>query len=208
LMRKLLLVFLMCMNVSSAQSDSARERLGQLLLGIESLRADFEQNIFNAAGELQYQSVGKFSLLRPGYFRWEYTAPWLQTILSDGKRVWLYDADLEQVTIRDMSAGLSKTPAALLSGDISKLEGFDVFLTIVADDMIRFELSSAAEDNDFDRVTLFFRGKQLNGLELIDKLGQITRISFSNLLNDLTLIPTDFDLVIPDTVDVIDESNF
>jgi outer membrane lipoprotein carrier protein len=207
-MRKLLLVFLVCLSASVVQAESGRERLEQFIATTDSWQADFEQRVLDTDGALLDEASGRFTLLRPGYFRWEYTSPWLQTIVTDGERIWLYDADLEQVTVRSMAGGLSQTPAALLSGDISSLENFNVVSIAAADGVTRLELGSAVSDSDFDSVALLFREQQLVGLELGDKLGQTTRISFSNSVNNPGLSVADFDLMIPDTVDVIDESNF
>ncbi|MDG1461936.1 MAG: outer membrane lipoprotein chaperone LolA [Gammaproteobacteria bacterium] len=207
-MRKLFLILLLCLSVSIVDAESGRERLEQFVVATDSWQADFEQRVFSIDGALLDESSGRFTLLRPGYFRWEYHSPWLQTIVADGQRIWLYDEDLEQVTVRDITGGLSQTPAALLSGNISSLGNLNVVSITAADGVTRLELAGAANDSDFDSVALLFREQQLIGLMLGDKLGQTTRINFSNSVSNPGFSPADFDLVIPDTVDVIDESNF
>jgi len=192
--------------VMPVQAETGREMLERFVASTDAWQADFEQDVYNDQEQLIEKASGSFSLLRPGRFRWEYTLPWEQSIVADGKRIWLYDADLEQVTVRSMIGGLSQTPAALLAGDLSALEGVNV-LAIAADDGVtRLELSGVDTSSDFEGVVLLFSDTAPIGLELRDRLGQTTRIRFYSARSNPPLVPSDFELQVPDTVDVIDES--
>jgi chaperone LolA len=189
-----------------ADAAAGREQLEQFITSTTAWQAEFQQEVYNEQEQLVEKAAGRFSLLRPGMFRWEYTAPWDQTIVADGERVWLYDADLEQVTIRSLAGGLSQTPAALLAGDVSALNAVTVVAVTGDDGISRLEMQNVDSNSDFERVTVLFRGSNLVGLELADRLGQITRIRFFSPVVNPDLSKADFELVVPDSVDIIDES--
>jgi len=207
-MRRMLATLLFALLSTAAPAESGREILERFVTSTQSWQADFTQDVINDRGEVQSRAAGIFTLLRPGRFRWEYTAPWLQTIVADGERIWLYDVDLEQVTVRAMDGSLSQTPAALLAGDVSALDDVSVVAVRAGDGSVRLELNSVDANSDFESVALNFKDDELRGLELRDKLGQTTRIQFGNAQLNPGLSQSDFDLDIPDTVDVIDETSF
>jgi chaperone LolA len=143
---------------------------------------------------------------RPGRFRWDYTTPYARTIVADGERLWLYEADLEQVTVRRLSAGLGDTPAALLTGQDDFLKRFTVERTYQADGLAWTVLRPQASDTDFAELRLGFRNKLLLALELDDRLGQRTRIDFQSPRVN-TAVPADtFRFTPPPGADVIDDT--
>src|SRR5438093_905380 len=109
------LVFLALAFASAAQADSI-ERFKTFLRASQSARADFEQKVYGRGGKLTQEARGTFVFQRPGKFRWTYAKPVDQLIVGDGQRVWIYDRDLNQVTVRRLSKALGSTPAALLAG--------------------------------------------------------------------------------------------
>ena len=189
-----------------AAAAAGRAQLEQFIAATSAWQAEFQQEVYNEQEQLVEKAAGYFSLLRPGMFRWEYTAPWNQSIVADGERIWLYDADLEQVTVRSLSGGLSQTPAALLAGDVAALDAVTVVAVTAEDGISRLEMQNVDTNSDFERVTVLFRGSDLVGLELADRLGQTTRIRFFNAKLNPDLSTADFELVVPDSVDIIDES--
>jgi len=102
------------------------ERFQSYLRGTQTARADFEQKVFDRERKLVQESKGSFSFLRPGRFRWNYAQPYPQLIVGDGERVWIYDRDLNQVTVRKISKALGSTPAALLAGASDIDKAFDL----------------------------------------------------------------------------------
>ena len=97
-----------------AQGGDAVSRVDAYLATVNTLSADFSQVVRNRDGQIVDRASGKLSLSRPDRFRWDYQKPYLQTIVADGKQLWLYDSDLEQVTVRALEQGLGSTPAMLL----------------------------------------------------------------------------------------------
>jgi outer membrane lipoprotein carrier protein len=109
--------------VALAQGSDAVGRIDAYLATVNTLSADFSQVVRNRDGQIVDRASGKLSLSRPDRFRWDYQKPYLQTIVADGKQLWLYDSDLEQVTVRALEQGLGSTPAMLLSGCSGRATG-------------------------------------------------------------------------------------
>src|SRR5207245_6918611 len=112
-MRFLLLLALL---VASGVQAAAIERFKTFVRTTHSARADFEQKVYDPNRKLVQESKGSFVLLRPGRFRWVYDKPVDQLIVGDGERVWIYERDLNQATMRKLSKALGLTPAGLLEG--------------------------------------------------------------------------------------------
>lgn len=200
----MLCVFLV--TLSPAQADQASvQRLTQLLNQMSSLDADFQQRILDARGSRLQEVSGHLSLQRPGQFYWQTENPFPQTVVSDGKTLWLYDPDLEQVTIQQMDASTSKTPAMLLSGDVDSIgQRFNVN-SIRSGEQEEFVLKPKEEESLFEELRLNFADQELRGLLLVDSLGQRTGIElFDRKLN--TVLDADlFTFQVPDDVDVIQQ---
>jgi len=120
--RIFLAIVLSLASLAALAQGSSLERFQTYLRTTQAARADFDQKVFDRTGKLVQESKGSFSFLRPGRFRWTYAKPNPQLIVGDGERVWVYDEDLKQVTVRKLASALGSTPAALLAGaaDIEK----------------------------------------------------------------------------------------
>lgn len=192
---------------SGQDGDAAFERLRQFLGSIQDLRADFRQEIVGPDQELVEQAAGTVVLSKPGRFRWDYREPYERVIVADGERVWLYEADLEQVTVRRLAAGLGDTPAALLTGNEEALARFD-FVGVREQGGIEWlDLAARSVEADFSTVALGFSGDELQRIEFVDRLGQRTRVFLSAIDRAPQLTDADFSFEIPDGVDVIDEDD-
>ena len=102
-------------SMSFAATTDARQRLNTFFTSVSSLQGSFSQQVFSKKGQLIQNSTGDISMSRPGKFRWVYKTPDPQTIVGDGKNIWVYDEDLEQVTIKPMSQAMSSAPIAILT---------------------------------------------------------------------------------------------
>ena len=101
---------------SAHAADDAVARVSDYLAGVKTLSASFVQVVRDREGRITERATGDLSIARPGRFRWDYRQPYEQVIVADGRRLWLYDSDLQQVTVRSLEEGLGSTPAMLLSG--------------------------------------------------------------------------------------------
>jgi outer membrane lipoprotein carrier protein len=188
-----------------AADDTAVQRLTTLLNKAETISGRFSQLTLDGSGTQLQETSGEMALKRPGQFRWHTDAPMEQLLISNGQTIWLYDPDLEQVTIQKMDQRLTHTPALLLSGDVSKIaESFDITLK-EGGDVVDFILKPKAADSLFDTLRLSFRGGMLNDMQLIDNVGQRTNILFLGVKMNPPIAASQFTFEVPAGVDVIQE---
>lgn len=192
-------------------TDDGYVALDRFLTGLQSLQADFIQTVQDSHDQIVEKSSGTLALKRPGKFRWDYAKPNAQVIVSDGARIWLYDPELEQVTIRSVDQTLSATPAMLLSGDSRAGQdrlrtNFEVNHVEQRDGMTVINLSPKRPDSDFKLVQLALKGDQLVAMSLTDKLAQTTLLQFTKFKRNAPLSDSTFKFTAPKGVDVIDNT--
>lgn len=172
--------------------------LGQLT----SLRAEFRQTVTDAGGRVLERAEGTMVLARPGRFRWDYRVP-QQQIVSDGVTVWLYDVELEQVTVRAAGEALAGTPAMLLAGKGDLKDEFAITDAGSQDGLDWSRLTPLRTDGDFREVRLGFAGRELQRMTFFDRLGQTTELELSELERNPRLDSAVFTFEPPPGVDVV-----
>jgi outer membrane lipoprotein carrier protein len=189
-------------------ADSANVSLNDMLKNIHSMRADFTQQIVDNKGQTIHKVRGKMALKRPGKFRWETTYPNKQLVVASATRLWIYDADLEQVTIRALAKQTGETPALLLSDANPVLEAdFKVTSQKSSDaDSHWYMLTPKDPSSMFESIRLGFKGNQLQEMQLKDHLGHDTIIQFKNIQSNIPLADASFNFTPPKHVDIIDET--
>jgi len=199
------IVFAACLSFATHAADKPQPatKLDEFLHGLQTLQADFRQVLRDGQGRLIEESQGVLAIHRPDRFRWDYQTPHRQTIVADGKRLWLYDVDLEQVTVRPMEQSLAGTPASLLSGNEDLRTNFKVQRVESKGKGTVLTLAPKRDDTDFRSVRIRFIGKQIEGMELADKLGQTTTLEFSNVRRNAPIEDAHFAFTPPTGVDVI-----
>jgi outer membrane lipoprotein carrier protein len=203
--RMLLLSALTLVLLPVQADERSIQRLTQLLDQAQTLTARFSQLTLDGSGTQLQETSGEMALKRPGLFRWHTDAPLEQLLVSNGETVWLYDPDLEQVTIRSLDQRLTHTPALLLSGDISKIgENFDITHK-EAGGVVDFILKPKAKDTLFDNLRLSFRNGVVNDMQLIDGVGQRTNILFFGVKMNQSIDTAQFNFMVPEGTDVIQE---
>lgn len=204
---RLLFASALMFTLMPAQADqlASVQRLTGLLQQAETLTGRFSQLSLDGSGTQLQETSGELALQRPGQFRWHTDEPMEQLLVSDGKTVWLYDPDLEQVTIQTLDQRLTHTPALLLSGDVSSIsENFEVSHK-EAGEVVDFTLRPKAKDTLFDNLRLSFRGGVINDMQMIDSVGQRTNILFNGVRVNEPLAAGLFTFEIPEGTDVISE---
>ena len=172
---------------------------------MDSLKADFTQQVFGPRQELLQDSNGQVIVQRPGKFRWDYNKPYQQHIVADGEKLWLFDVDLEQVSIKPQNAAMANSPASLLS-DAGQLDKqFDV-LMVLRQGRDWFELIPKQSDSGFEALFILLDDGVISQMELKDSFGQFTRLRFENVRINKRYGANTFRLKIPEGVDVIDET--
>ncbi|MBM0106418.1 outer membrane lipoprotein chaperone LolA [Steroidobacter sp. S1-65] len=196
-------------QVTLAASDPAagRQKVEGFLQGLQSLQAQFKQTLNDRNGLTIEQASGTLAIRRPDRFRWDYREPNEQVIVADGSRIWLYDADLEQVTVRKLDDTLSATPAMLLSGQGNLQDNFTVIQTSQESGLFWVRMEPKRDDTDFKWVRLGFDGATLRFMQLADKLGQTTSLEFSQLERNPALDPSRFTFTVPPGADVIGDAS-
>jgi outer membrane lipoprotein carrier protein len=185
-------------------SPDAVARIDAYLGSFRTLSANFAQTVRNSEGQPTERASGTLALSRPDRFRWDYRAPYLQTIVADGERLWLYDSDLEQVTVRELESGLGSTPAMLLSGSGRVGDAFESAGVEKRGDWNWCRLRPRDPQSDFESVSLAFDARgELAGMELRDKLGQLTVIEFTDVRRNPSLDASLFRFTPPPGADVI-----
>lgn len=186
-----------------AASDEALEQLEAFTRSIDTFSADFQQTLYDEDSEPLQSSKGTVILKRPGRFVWRYTEPAAQEIVADGRRIWLYDRELEQVTVNAIDERLAGTPLVLLMGDAPLTEAFDVEALGEEQGVQWLELTPKSVDSDFETVFIGLEESALVAMELRDNFGQATQIRFSNFESGIEVDDGIFDFQVPEGVDVI-----
>jgi outer membrane lipoprotein carrier protein len=199
----LIVIVINCFSFTSLHAENASDDLTKLLLDIHTMQAEFTQTVKDKSAKSLQQSQGKMSLSRPGKFRWEIQKPTSQLIIANGTRLWIYDADLEQVTIRAFHRAAGQTPALLLS---------DKSLTLSKDFIVKSvpNPSQIAGSQLFvltaKSIRLAFLKKQIHEMRLEDRLGHVTTITFRDVKTGIALPDSLFTFKPSANVDVIDET--
>lgn len=202
-MRFLLVVSLVLLAQNASAAESARSQLDDFAEGIQNLQAAFEQSVFSAEDEALDKTSGTLVLARPNRFRWDYLEPEEQRIIADGDNIWIYDVELEQVSVRPQSMDEQQSPLAVLL-DLNSLD--QQYATKESGDKDGAQwmrLSPKGEDPQFAHVDLGFRDSRLVRMVMVDIVGQRTEIVFQDWKRNGALPPGTFHFEPPVGVDVV-----
>ncbi len=202
--RRLLLVFLLVSVVPAA--FAAGNGIAQLRAFIEqtgAARGQFEQVVTASSGRRPQHASGHFSFQRPGKFRWVYETPYAQVLVSDGDRLWAWDPDLNQVTVRVLGDALGSTPAAILAGEGALEREFELSEAGVSDGMSWVLALPRQAESGFESMRIGLSQSRLLRMELRDHFGQMTRIDFTALSTEVQPDPSEFRFTPPPDADVI-----
>ncbi len=188
-----------------ASAASGVESLKHFLSSVKSLEADFVQAQDSDNGHAQGPLEGTMMLLRPDRFRWDYQHPYEQLIIGDGNKVWFWDKDLEQITVKRLDEALGSTPAVLLSGSANVEDRYLITEFERTGPFDWAELTPINTEGNFEKIWIGFSDGVLRVVELRDSFGQTTRIQFSRVRINGRLDPEFFTFLPPAGVDVIGE---
>jgi outer membrane lipoprotein carrier protein len=198
---------LSCALLAGFATESVRaEALPQMRAfteGLESVQGSFVQRVFDANDRIVEQSRGELAMARPNLFRWQYSDPFEQLIVADGKRIWIFDPDLEQVTVRAQSDSEAQSPLAVL------LDPAGIESRYLLQDLGEFEdawwlrLLPREEEPEFRYADLVFQDNQLRAMHLHDSLGQRNVLMFGDWARNPELAADTFRFVPPEGVDIV-----
>jgi outer membrane lipoprotein carrier protein len=202
-MNKLLAASLVGFASFAAHADAV-DTLKDFVNNVKTGHASFTQTVTSPDGAKKKTSSGSFDFARPNRFRFAYAKPFEQAIVADGQKVWIYDADLNQVSSRKFSQALGATPAALLAGG-SLEKDFDLSALPAKDGLEWAQATPKAKDGAFQSVRIGFKGKELSAVEITDSFGQRSLLQFTQFMPNVPVAPEKFKFTVPAGADVIEQ---
>jgi len=187
---------------SQAGAADAAQRLQAALKNLDNISAEFKQTLLDEDKNIVQQSRGTMALQRPGKFAWIYTEPFEQRIIGDGSELWIYDVELEQVTVKPMDAGISNAPIMILMKQTDVTQQFDVSEVGQRKFLYWVELKPHASDLEYSSIFIGLEDDSVRAMELQDQFGQSTQIVFENMRVGVVHNPATFKFVPPEGVDV------
>jgi outer membrane lipoprotein carrier protein len=188
---------------AQAAGAAGADAIKAFVAEVKSARASFRQTVADADGRALQESSGSFQFSRPGRFRWVYEKPYEQLIVGDGDKVWIYDRDLNQVTVKALGSALGSSPAALLAGSNDIDAAYD-FVSVAGPAGLEWvEALPKDPDSQFERMRIGFRKGSPEVMELHDRLGQVTTVRFTKLERNPKLRPDLFRFTPPKGADVV-----
>lgn len=194
-------ISLMAFSLAGLAATPA-EALAQRLLNYKTIQGTFEQRLSDANNEVLQSSSGYFTVKSPGYFYWKTQTPFPQLLVSNLETIWLYDEDLEQVTVRPYSNSVDQSPALLLSGNVEQIQAH-YRVEAMASAADGFVLLPLANDSQFVELRLVFEGDTIKTMTLIDRLEQTTIFTLSDIQLNASVDEDLFNFVAPKGTDVL-----
>lgn len=199
-----LLGFLLASNVHAASGEQLLQRF---VSDIKTFEAKFTQSVYGEDGKLSQRTNGGLMLSRPGRFKWNYALPYPQQIIADGKNLWVYDIELEQVTVKPISELLTSTPFALLTSQTALRDNFLLEEKGTHKGITWVELTPLKSDTDFTGVAVGLDNQGVKSMHLFDQFGQKTVIQFLDVKTNHRIPGGTYKFVPPRGVDVIGEAS-
>lgn len=172
----------------------------------KSATARFDQVVVDRSGRTVDRASGTLAFARPGKFRWTYEKPTKSLLVGDGTRLWLYDQDLNQVTVKAYDRSISSTPAALLAGKEDIASVFTLREAAEEGGLAWVAAIPKEKDTGFESAKIGMKGKTLAAMELVDQLGGRTMIHFTDFRPNPALGAETFHFTPPKGADVLDEA--
>lgn len=199
-LKQIIIILLFSLPFTTNASD-----IKKYFAGWTGIEADFEQRVYDADNTLQELSKGVLSISMPSKFKLKYTRPYQQLYLADGKKLWFYDTDLEQVTVSKQQKKLSRTPAMILSNPQQLDKYYHITALSESGNIAAFNLKPRDKDNQFENIRLGFVDGKLKHMELRDSFARITFLEFSNMKKNPVFGKQEFTFKPPKGVDVIQQ---
>ncbi len=209
MLKKIICVCLLVISASvlaenkPASGASALQQLEHFLKNTSGLSADFQQKLQDQYGYLLQQSAGTFRMQRPGKFRWDYILPYPQNIISNGRKIWMYDAELEQVNIKPYSQMLASSPISLLDKKQKLSVEFNIEPMPSDANYQWVKLIPKAAESDFKEMRVGLHNGKIKLMQFIDNFEQKTEISFKHMKVNPKFKASEFEFVIPEGSDVV-----
>lgn len=205
IMRNIALFAALLLLASTAHAATARAQLDAFTTGLDALSGTFVQQVYDADGRLGETSKGTVALQAPRQFHWEYADPFPQVIVADGRNVWIWDKDLDQVTVRAQSIEEAQSPLTVLT-DLNLLDrDYRSKEAGERDGATWLEMIPNVKDASITKAELGFADSELVRMVLTDNLGAKNELRFGRWQRNPKLDASLFEFTVPDGVDVVGE---
>jgi outer membrane lipoprotein carrier protein len=191
---------LACMPV---YAETAREQLRTFVTQVQSASGDFVQYTVGPQGQTKPPQQGRILFMRPGRYKWDVVKPYEEQIVSNGREIFQFDPDLNQVSVRNVDQAIGGSPAAILFGSGSLEQSFDVMAQPNKESLVWLRAKPKLPDAGFIYVDLGFKDGIPHRIILLDAFGQITHVELSALVRNPGLSTSNFDFVAPQGADVV-----
>ncbi len=205
-LRRASLSLLLLAVTLSVRAQTPATELAGLLEPVQRLNAQFTQTVLGARHELLQSAEGYLRLARPQQFKWVLLAPYPQTIVTSGDRVYIYDPDLNQVQVRPLDEALRGTPAMILLGTAADIESRFAVSHALIDDSDAFVLVPKDPDALYTEIRMAFAARRMTRIEIVDSLGQLTEVNFHNVEINAAQAPDEFQFIVPSDADLIGDA--
>ena len=202
---KALLAALWLVGILPTARADALQQLREFLTQTSSAHGDFTQASGKATGRVPQTSSGSFEFARPGRFRWVTTQPYQQTIVSDGTKIFVYDPDLNQVTVKKLAGAIPASPASILFGSNDFEHDFEVSSDGERGGVEWIKATPRSQDSSFQQIRIGFRDGLPVAMDLADSFGQTTELRFSDLQRNPKIDPSRFHFDPPKGADVLED---
>ncbi len=198
------ILLLSFINVSFAKSG--QDSLQSHLQNYQYLSGQFTQIISSEHSNHTQSSGGEFWIKKPNQFRWHYSTPYIQKIISNGEKLWVYDEDLEQVTIKNASESIDSSPLAIILGSTSLEQLFNISQLADKADLQWLKLTPKTDSSGFEYINVGFNNGLLSRMVLQDNFGQTTRLLFTGVSVYTPIDSEKFEFIAPEGTDIFDEA--
>jgi len=190
---------------ASQAHAAALDQFKSFVASTKSARGDFTQRLVkveSGAAKVSNESTGTFVFARPGKFVWTYQKPYEQLLQSDGDKLYIYDKDLNQVTVKKLGDALGSSPAAILFGSNDLEKNFSLKDAGTRDGMEWLEATPKAKDTNFEKIGIGMQNGVPAAMELRDSFGQVSLLRFSRFEKNPATPAGQFKFVVPKGADV------
>ena len=195
---------LMFAGKSIEEEQEAASSLSKKLINLNTFQGSFEQIITDEEGDVVEENKGDFSLKRPGFFRWYIKPPFEKLMVSDNKKLWTYDSELQQATVDPVDERLLQTPMLLLSGDIEQIRSsYVISLSNDSNKNLRYKLVPKNDESLFEWMEIVFKAERVIEMVLFNELGEKQKYTFLNTQQNKVIPDSTFTFDVPADVDVI-----
>jgi outer membrane lipoprotein carrier protein len=193
--------------LAGAAQASALDQFKTFVSGTKAAKGEFTQQQLGKAknGKAAPVSSGTFVFARPGKFIWTYQKPYEQLLQADGEQLYIYDKDLNQVTVKKLGNALGSSPAAILFGSNNLEQNFSLSEAGERDGLEWLNATPKAKDTTFEQISIGLRGGVPVAMELKDTFGQTSVLKFTSFQRNPQLAAQQFRFDVPKGADVVNQ---